>query len=74
MEETRDDLTRIHVESIDDWHRTKERFKTTMMTSLDDAISSSDAAYVREPVAAHLLQVQLIIDGRVLKLTQAWFE
>ena len=59
MDESREDMTRIHADSLRDWHRMKASFGKAIFDQLDQRIRQSGLESERATLLPYAQQVQI---------------
>jgi hypothetical protein len=57
--DSREDLPRISVETIQDWQRVKNNFANTVFSTLDARLSAGSSSLSRDTILQHLNQVRV---------------
>ena len=55
-----DDMARISLESIHDWHRLKSNYTTAALRAFDDELKGARSTAERDALLAHLHQVRRV--------------
>jgi len=59
MDESREDMTRIHVDSLRDWHRTKASFGKAILDQFEQRIRQSGLEAERDTLLPYAQQVRI---------------
>ena len=65
MDEPREDMARIHVDSLRDWHRMKASFGKAILDQFDQRIRQSGLESERDALLPYAQQVQFGFSMRV---------
>lgn len=60
MDPQREDLSRISVDSLQDWQRIKANYTSAALSALDEELAMSGSAAEKDVLLRHLQQVSLV--------------
>lgn len=56
--ETREDIPRVSVDSVQDWQRVKAHYREAAMKELQNLLTSQDIGHEKDAIMMHLEQVR----------------